>query len=160
MGATTWTDEQVDRLTTRWRDGASCTQIAAELGGGLTRNAIIGKLHRLGITDADRPRPVARPRRPRAPRVQRAIEHRRATLSPTREPRAKAEPAPAPQLAPISTEHMRQFHELEDCHCRWPLWHKDTPFSDQFYCGAPTAKVSLGIPYCGRHTALAWRRGE
>src|SRR5476649_1611887 len=44
-----WTDERVALLTKLWADGLSASQIAAELGG-ITRNAVIGKVHRLGLS--------------------------------------------------------------------------------------------------------------
>ena len=44
-----WTDERVDLLSRLWLEGKSASQIAAALGGGLTRNAVIGKVHRLGL---------------------------------------------------------------------------------------------------------------
>jgi hypothetical protein len=47
MGATTWTDERIETLTRLWTDGQSASQIARKFG--LTRNAIIGKVHRLGL---------------------------------------------------------------------------------------------------------------
>jgi GcrA cell cycle regulator len=45
-----WTDERVDLLKSMWNDGKSASQIAKELGG-VTRNAVIGKVHRLGLTN-------------------------------------------------------------------------------------------------------------
>ena len=45
-----WTDERVERLKTLWSEGLSASQIAAELGG-ITRNAVIGKVHRLGLSN-------------------------------------------------------------------------------------------------------------
>jgi GcrA cell cycle regulator len=50
-----WTDERIERLKKMWADGATASQIADELGG-VSRNAVIGKAHRLGL-DA-RPSPV------------------------------------------------------------------------------------------------------
>ena len=44
-----WTDERVELLKKLWADGLSASQIAAELGG-ITRNAVIGKVHRIGLT--------------------------------------------------------------------------------------------------------------
>ena len=46
----TWTDERVELLKKLWSDGLSASQIAAELGDGVTRNAVIGKVHRLGLS--------------------------------------------------------------------------------------------------------------
>ena len=63
----TWTDERVELLKKLWADGLSASQIAAELGG-VTRNAVIGKVHRLGLAGrAKSPSSAApRPRKPRA----------------------------------------------------------------------------------------------
>ena len=44
-----WTDEHVDRLTSMWRKGFTARQIAEQIGG-VTRNAVIGKAHRLGLS--------------------------------------------------------------------------------------------------------------
>src|SRR5829696_7819780 len=63
---TMWTDERVELLKKLWADGLSASQIAAELGG-VTRNAVIGKVHRLGLSGrAKSPSSSApRPRKPR-----------------------------------------------------------------------------------------------
>ncbi len=47
--AVTWTDERVELLKRLWGEGLSASQIAAEIGG-VTRNAVIGKVHRLGLS--------------------------------------------------------------------------------------------------------------
>ena len=65
-----WTDERVELLKKLWSDGLSASQIAAELGG-ITRNAVIGKVHRLGLSgraksaSSRRRRASARRARPR-----------------------------------------------------------------------------------------------
>ena len=51
-----WTDERVEKLRELWDKGLSASQIAKELGEGVTRNAVIGKAHRMGL--ASRPSPV------------------------------------------------------------------------------------------------------
>src|SRR5258705_4741750 len=63
-----WTDERVETLKKLWADGLSASQIAAELGG-ITRNAVIGKVHRLGLSGrAKSPSSAApRPRKARPP---------------------------------------------------------------------------------------------
>src|SRR6201987_4098283 len=63
----TWTDERVETLKKLWTEGLSASQIAAELGG-ITRNAVIGKVHRLGLSGrAKSPSSAApRPRKPRS----------------------------------------------------------------------------------------------
>ena len=49
-----WTDERVDLLKKLWADGLSASQIAGELGN-VTRNAVIGKVHRLGLSGRAKP---------------------------------------------------------------------------------------------------------
>jgi GcrA cell cycle regulator len=62
----TWTDERVELLKKLWGDGLSASQIAGELGG-ITRNAVIGKVHRLGLSGRAKAPSSSMPR-PRKPR--------------------------------------------------------------------------------------------
>ena len=48
-----WTGDRVETLTRLWKQGKSASQIATELGGGVSRNAVIGKIHRLGLSERD-----------------------------------------------------------------------------------------------------------
>src|ERR1041385_8441596 len=63
-----WTDDRVEQLKTLWTEGLSASQIARVLGG-VTRNAVIGKVHRLGLAGRAVPARVDRPRLPQAPRL-------------------------------------------------------------------------------------------
>ncbi|WP_127144337.1 GcrA family cell cycle regulator [Pelagibacterium montanilacus] len=64
----TWTDERVALLKKLWMEGLSASQIASELSGGVTRNAVIGKVHRLKLSARAKPSSAApRPKAPRAP---------------------------------------------------------------------------------------------
>src|SRR5256886_7440797 len=65
-----WTDERVELLKKLWTDGLSASQIAAELGG-ITRNAVIGKVHRLGLSGRAKSPSSAAPR----PRKARTHSH-------------------------------------------------------------------------------------
>ena len=65
-----WTDERVELLKKLWADGLSASQIAAELGG-ITRNAVIGKVHRLGLSGRAKSPSSASPR----PRKARTSSH-------------------------------------------------------------------------------------
>jgi len=67
-----WTDERVELLKKLWTEGHSASQIAARLGMGVTRNAVIGKVHRLNLSGR-----VTQPRstEPRAPRKTREPSH-------------------------------------------------------------------------------------
>ena len=62
----TWTEERVELLKKLWAEGLSASQIAAELGG-ITRNAVIGKVHRLGLSGREKPaaNPAHKARKPR-----------------------------------------------------------------------------------------------
>ena len=73
-----WTDERVELLKKLWLDGLSASQIAKQLGG-VTRNAVIGKVHRLGLSGRAAPSQPARPvfKAPRPPRPVQAPAPRR-----------------------------------------------------------------------------------
>lgn len=81
-----WTDERIETLRKMWDSGMTATQIAEELGG-VSRNAVIGKAHRLGL--ASRPSPV----KPNAPE---------AKAAPAAEAAPAPRPAPAPKPAPAT----------------------------------------------------------
>src|SRR3954469_22576919 len=88
-----WTDERVELLKKLWQDGLSASQIAKQLGG-VTRNAVIGKVHRLGLSG---PAAAAKPQRTvfKAPRPVRPV-----SAAPSA-PRRIAEPSSAPAPAPV-----------------------------------------------------------
>ena len=91
-----WTDERVETLKRMWAEGQSASQIAKELGG-VTRNAVIGKVHRLGLSnrndeapEAAAPAPEAKPAAAAAP----------AAAAPKPAPEPAPEPKPAAAAAP------------------------------------------------------------
>ena len=55
-----WTEDRVGALKKLWLEGQSASQIAKQLGGGVTRNAVIGKVHRLGLSGRAAPSQPAR----------------------------------------------------------------------------------------------------
>ena len=96
-----WTDERIDRLKELWSKGMTASQIADELGG-VSRNAVIGKAHRLGLQS--RPSPV-KANEP-APAKAKAVAEPEAEAAPapvqTRpQPQPQAAPQPAPVAAPV-----------------------------------------------------------
>jgi GcrA cell cycle regulator len=85
-----WTDERIETLRKMWDSGMTATQIAEELGG-VSRNAVIGKAHRLGL--ASRPSPV----KPNATEAKAAAPAAEAAPAPRPAPAPKPVPAPAPE---------------------------------------------------------------
>ena len=91
-----WTDERIETLTKMWEGGSTASQIAEELGG-VSRNAVIGKAHRLGLKS--RPSPVKANERVEAPEAAPPAAPETADTPPVAKS-AKPEPAPAP-AAPV-----------------------------------------------------------
>src|SRR5258708_34174835 len=91
-----WTDERVETLKKLWLDGLSASQIAKQLGGG-TRNAVIGKVHRLGLSGRAAPSHPSRPafKAPRPPRPMSTPLPRPPSLEP------RPPPLPPPRAAPF-----------------------------------------------------------
>lgn len=130
-----WTTERIDVLQRMAREGHSASSIAIELGD-VTRNAVIGKLHRLGMrtsarkqappNEAQRAFVGARKRKPR--QVARVVVE--VTID---------EPAERIGLA-----------DLQHHHCRWPV---EDDLDGPMFCGAP--KAAGNTPYCERHDAIS-----
>lgn len=145
-----WTEERVAQLRKLWTEGLSASQIAKQLGG-VTRNAVIGKVHRLGLAGRATPsRPAKRPVRaasrprvigPSAPRL------RTASLTPT---------VVAPQLAPLTFEDGRTASvlTLNESMCKYPIG--DPNDADFAFCGRGAA----GGPYCQDHARLAYQPSQ
>jgi len=152
-----WTDDRVELLKKLWAEGLSASQIAGRLGG-VTRNAVIGKVHRLGLSGrATSSRSSApRPRRNHAPRQHRAPSLTFGTrgnvaLKPSYE--AEYEPAPAPvaELV-IPLEERASILTLKESMCRWPIG--DPGSADFFFCGGDTVNE---LPYCAYHARVAYQ---
>lgn len=154
-----WTDERVELLKKLWTDGLSASQIAAQLGQ-VTRNAVIGKVHRLGLSG--RMKSTTTISRVSKPRLR---QHVRPSVQPTSfgATALKAEhqverglvqllepavimPFPAPKGENIT------LMQLSEKTCRWPL---GDPSTNEFrFCGCDTA---AGASYCQYHSALAFQ---
>jgi GcrA cell cycle regulator len=137
MTASAWTEDRIDRLKTLWLEGRSAAQIAGDLDHGITRSAVLGKVHRLGLS-AGRPgrRPSAVPR-PSSPRAHRA--------QPAAAAPVVAEPASAPERGQATLLSVRR------CECRWP--YGDPKARDFSLCGSPVARGA----FCGPHAAIAYQ---
>jgi len=147
-----WTEDRVEVLSKLWAEGLSASQIAKQLGG-VTRNAVIGKVHRLGLSGRATPSRPARKAaaKPATPRIHKV------TTTPTapRVPRVIAQ-APTPQ-APVDAKMMANGEyatilTIKDHMCKWPI---GDPGSDEFrFCGR---KVKESEPYCEPHCSVAYQ---
>ena len=142
MSLPNWTPERVALLERLWTDGLSASEIAGQLSG-VTRNAVLGKLHRLGRLGRGRPTAPARQRKPRPVR---APALRRPKPPAAREP---AGPCAAPQ-APELVGEVPRLEMLRRGHCRWPI---GDPRSESFtFCG----RCAAAPPYCADHRVAAY----
>ncbi|MEL6508605.1 MAG: GcrA family cell cycle regulator [Pseudomonadota bacterium] len=175
-----WTDERVEVLKKMWGEGQSASQIAKELGG-VTRNAVIGKVHRLGLSNragGGGAKPAAKEKA--APKTKAA-----AAPKPTPKPDLKTEPAieqksaiparkqiipagqplpPQPSANEISPEALAKVNEIEkkakklslmeltERTCKWPVG--DPATEDFWFCGLA---VKPGKPYCEAHVGVAFQ---
>ena len=137
-----WTDERVDRLKTLWAEGLSASQIAKVLGE-VTRNAVIGKVHRLGLSGRATPSRAERPRiRSSMPRQ---VMHR------------AAPPEPVIVQEPVKTENGESITVVNISRqmCKWPI---GDPSENEFkFCGHATRP---GSPYCEAHSRMAFQPAQ
>ena len=173
-----WTDERVETLKKLWMEGLSASQIAGALGEGVTRNAVIGKVHRLKLSarakpanSTPRPRPAARPapRRVASPAQSlgamgsasaaklRAAAPRPQSIGATalaQSPEMEAElyVAPAAELF-IPEDKRLNLLQLNEHTCKWPI---GDPLSKDFYfCGQHSLDTG---PYCEFHSRRAYHQ--
>jgi len=148
-----WTDERVELLKKLWADGLSASQIANELGS-VTRNAVIGKVHRLGLSGRAKSLSSSAPR-PRKPRTHAMLRIRptmrgNTALAAVYDLDYAAEPDLVENIVPMGQRC--SLLELSDSKCRWPI---GDPGSAEFaFCGGNTVE---GIPYCGYHARIAYQ---
>ena len=146
-----WTDERVDSLKKLWLDGLSASQIAKQLGEGVTRNAVIGKVHRLGLSGRAAPSQPQRPFKPARPARPVVV------AAPVRriEPTSASAPLAVPELrAVVVVEEIGSATVLTlGAHmCKWPI---GDPSSDTFaFCGRRTGDEG---PYCRDHAQVAYQ---
>jgi GcrA cell cycle regulator len=151
----TWTDERVETLKRLWADGRSASQIATELGG-ITRNAVIGKVHRLGLSGrAKSPAATApRPRKPRSHptllRVARPAVRGNTALAQAFDLEVEPEPELVDNVIPLGQR--RSLLELSEDTCRWPIGDPGT--AEFFFCGGPAVTA---LPYCAYHSRVAYQ---
>lgn len=172
-----WTDERVAKLRELWGSGKSASEIA-EMLGGVSRNAVIGKAHRLGLSGRPSPirkkeegaAPVAASTRPSAPAAspgrtasapaRAAAASAAAPASRTADPRPRstvaptqaAAPAPRPGVEEESAGSGATILNLTERMCRWPIGDPKQPGFR--FCGRSAAP---GVPYCAEHASVAYQ---
>jgi GcrA cell cycle regulator len=140
-----WTTERIALLKDRVDAGLTCGQIAREIG--VSRNAVIGKVHRLGLSRFKKAR-AAEPGRTAAPKMTRPRTAPRHRIAPAL-PRARQQCLPEPA---IDLAKRCSLLELQQGHCRWPI---SEPGAEDFgFCGHQRAD---GLPYCAAHARMAYR---
>ena len=147
-----WTDDRVSLLKRLWGEGHTAAEIAKQLGG-VTRNAVIGKAHRLKLSN--RVSPIQQNRKPANKNVERkapvekvskvVMPVEQKTTAPSVSRKVKEEvSAPSGDLYDLM--------DLQPRMCRWP---SGDPKEEGFgFCGAKTIS---GIPYCAEHAKLAYQ---
>ena len=156
-----WTDERIESLRTMWEKGLTASQIADELGG-VSRNAVIGKVHRLKLSGRGRATASA-------PRAKKASAGPAKTATrPTRTITASigatalqvqfdAEPVARQVLRPVQDvvvpiSRRLELTQLTERTCKWP---NGDPLAEDFnFCGNDVGESG---PYCGYHSRLAYQ---
>ena len=128
-----WSDDRVEVLKSLWGEGKTAAEIAKELGEGVTRNAVIGKAHRLKLSSRVSP-------------IQKNTKKIKAKDAP---PAVMRRPA---KKVPIYLGKQIQMEDLRDKMCRWP--NGDPQTKDFSFCGCSTLE---GTPYCENHAAIAYQ---
>ena len=159
-----WTDERVELLKKLWADGLSASQIASRMGG-VTRNAVIGKVHRLGLSGRATPTRAARPRprRTRTPSLPssgatmfRSAGNTALKAEFEAEPDRMPDPEPAPiREIEIPPGERRTILTLTEHTCKWPIG--DPGAEDFHFCGR---KPQTGLPYCPHHARIAYQPAQ
>lgn len=164
-----WTDERVEQLKKLWAEGLSASQIAAQLGG-VSRNAVIGKVHRLHLPGRAKSGGSRAPRTKRpaaAPRTNYANHTTSGGAPRATSGRGGAAAAVKPDVDAVAFQdvEMRPIEdvvvpiskklklvELSETTCKWPVG--DPLLSDFHFCGNDADE---NAPYCTYHSKLAYQ---
>nr|WP_312165569.1 GcrA family cell cycle regulator [Brevundimonas diminuta] len=139
MSASVWTVERIRRLIALWGEGRTAAAIADRLGPEISRCAVLGKVHRLGLVRAAPARPPSRPRGASA-----FPKRRFQQVAPSRPASQVSSPA-APERPEATVLSVRRGQ------CRWPY---GTPGSVDFgLCGHAVARGA----FCAAHAAICYQ---
>ncbi|KAB7648423.1 GcrA family cell cycle regulator [Polymorphobacter fuscus] len=145
-----WTDERIAQLKAGWEGGMTASQIAEALGEGVSRNAVIGKAHRLGLES--RPSPVKGTEDVAAAPAAKPV----ATAAPAAVVPVSVPTVPRPAVAkkPARTGKAARttLLDLNEKICKWPIGHPGD--ADFHFCGK---SAQAGFPYCTEHCLVAYQ---
>lgn len=144
-----WSEERVALLRKLWTEGLSASQIAKQLGG-VTRNAVIGKVHRLGLAGRATPsRPAKRPVRAARPRIV-------GPTAPRMRPAASMPMVVIPELEPLKFADGKTASvlTLNENMCKYPIGDPTDPAFA--FCG----RASASGPYCSDHARLSYQPSQ
>jgi GcrA cell cycle regulator len=142
----TWTEERVEQLRDCINAGLTCSQIAGEIG--VSRNAVIGKIHRLGLAPG---RPAATPRERLRGGEARGPRRRFTQSGILRALFAQAPPRSDVAAAPMESAARCSLFELKQGKCRWPI--SDPGEADFGFCGNDAMR---SMSYCAGHARMAY----
>ena len=137
-----WTEEKVAKLKELWGKGNTASQIA-EIIGGLSRNAVIGKAHRLNLSAKIKTRTAISNQNPEGSLDEKKIKSKRGRRSKFKSLIIEKDFEP---------ENPKQLEELDENSCKWPIGH---PNEKSFYfCGRSSLK---DFSYCKLHLLYAYQ---
>ena len=138
-----WNEERKNQLEQLYRKGLSFSLIARDIG--VTRNAAIGKAHRMKLQKRIELTQCLPPR-PRNPNLPKRRRRRTGTVVMGR--------MPPPVVIDTNRDYRCTINSLDNQTCRYPCWGLSDAHHERLYCGCPGANLAEGFPYCERHTLL------
>lgn len=149
-----WTPERIAKLEELWAEGLSTAEIGRRLG--VSKNAVVGKAHRMKLPGRQSPIESKRKAKPAAAAKPKPATKPTAAAKPApKKAAAKAEPAPAPtpEAAKAKAEHKKTKKKRSGPACQWPIG--DPRLPGFHFC---TDEAMPGKPYCGHHCSIAYNR--
>ena len=157
-----WTDERIAILKKLWKDGKSAAEIAKTLSKGVTRNAVIGKAHRMGLSG--RPSPI---KKSTSKSGKKSAKSSKKKINEVKRDKKLIAPSSKGKLATSSKETTKSgkskkedlppsggvsLLDLTERMCKWPIG--DPREEDFTFCGRNS---DGGTPYCPTHAAMAYQ---